>query len=62
MKHFVCKDVEVLLNYYKIYYVKNGNDLMLEMELLASEKTLKETYKEDPIGIGYGVWAKKCNA
>lgn len=35
--------------------VKNGNDLMLEMGLLASEKTLKEAYKKDPIGIGYGL-------
>lgn len=35
--------------------VKNGNDLMLEMGLLASEKTLKDAYKKDPIGIGYGL-------
>ncbi|WP_154668862.1 hypothetical protein [Niameybacter massiliensis] len=28
---------------------------MLEMGLLASEKTLKDSYKKDSIGIGYGL-------
>lgn len=35
--------------------VKYGNDLMLDMGIQSSEKKLKSAYKEDPIGVAYGL-------
>ena len=34
---------------------KNGNDLMLDMGIQASLKKLQDTYKQDPVGEGYGL-------
>lgn len=34
---------------------KNGNDLMLDMGIQTSPKKLQDTYKQDPVGQGYGL-------